>query len=563
MKIIDSGQKTTLTDVDLKDPFFPIVRFTTQDDATKKRSIFKNFKDEDYEEERCIPFMYEKCYDHLEKNEVTYFVPYFRMWPSQKEDRTFILTAEVKEGSKDGETSGDLYFEFFNEIEGLTLETDLIEGVNFGSTIEIKINVAKDIDRIKRNIAALPLIIYTLNSGVKTEVGKIHLSIAPKDVFSQEEMDPVIIYTSIPPKSLKHDCITAVRKNLEKLLDTKLTKAISYKPTYNMYSLMDYMKDNNYVLGSAFDLTTTPDGRNSAPTSLTVNAENQIDTLINEEPGYHFYTISWISAYHTAILIVNNIDFKDPQIQVADQFGFVKASGGINEFKLDLTNSILLQQIKGWWNWVSKNYSKTNAISKLWKITRILIFTLLFISCSANTNIKEPSTSLLYKTEVCFTKDEEKEAFKNIVKLLEDEGFFAHKIKESANKSQKQQILGDGYESFSDEIEYFRNISFDSDETAKPMCDITQLIFKSDTMVIKFIKTLEVKNKQIQEQEEMVLMSDKIFFTKSQNILYLFKAWVPYYYDSLYQLKTKTDYIIIKPSEKDAQINNASLLNEL
>jgi hypothetical protein len=479
--------------------FYPIVNIglsSSNPENVIKNSIIKFFKDSDIYVERCKPFVKEMEYSQLKEGE-KYFVPYFRMWPSQAEDRIFKLSCKVTAGHNNCSNVGDIYFELPTTVKGLMISpsSEVFEEVSIESVITLELSLTKDVDRNPTEIDRVPLVFYVLNHGEKTEVGRIHLSIAPKDVFSEAEMKEVFSYINIPPKSLKDDCITAVRKNLEKLLNVKLTKAINYKKVYNMYSLMSYLNSIEHIKGEEIVIQTNPDGTKSEPNKLTLDIKTELLQQIEKEIGFHVYGISWISAYHTALLLINNGIQQERKIQIADQMGFVNDGKGVTEFDYSLINDAILSQIKGWWQWVKRNYSATNAISKLWKITRIVIFIFILNSCVQSSE-KGKTTNLLPLTtqsDSMVKMDNDSTFFLEIMEHLKSKEFqYDEKFIWIGNDvERKKTLLGENNLKYLPNLLYYRDISFDNHNTVKPMYSLTHLRFNNDSIVRVYIKDLE------------------------------------------------------------------------
>ena len=332
---------------------------TENPDNIKKNAILKYFIDSDIYNERCKPFVTEMTatdYPQLREDE-KYFVPYFRMWASQIEDRTFKLACKVTAGCNNCAGAGNIYFEMPTAIKGLTLNPSegYIENAALESVFTLEFTLSKDVDRNPTDISAVPLKFYVKNKGERTDIGQIHLSVAPKDVFSEAEMTNTIKYFSDGPnKTHKHDCITAVRNGLQKLLGVDLSGAKNYKK-YTMYDFMEFANNKGYIIGNPIEVTSKITSGNAV---VQTNVEEQINEIISTELGYHLFTISLVDCYHTMTLIIDNRNIQaDIPIDIPDQHH-------MNSSRLNQLNAAMNQLINGYWRQVPTY----NTLSKLWKI---------------------------------------------------------------------------------------------------------------------------------------------------------------------------------------------------
>lgn len=330
---------------------------------------------------------------------------------------------------------------------------------------------------------------------------------------------------------------------------------------------MDYLYSTKNISIPEISLQASPDGRQSEPQSLVTDAENEVSLLISSELGFHIFPVSWVSAYHTSLLLINNSDPCKVKIQLCDQFGFTATKDKQEEFDFNILNSLLLSQIRGWWLWVQKNFSKTNAVSKLWKITRIII---LFLSFNTYSSSISKANELDTKYETIITEEskiylaKDSLIFLEILKKIDIAGFkyIKNKSKAGGDSSIKERLLGNDYQDYNDKLVYCRYIPFDSEVTEKPMCAISQLIFEDESIARAYIEKLE-SNFACEQEAEFALAMHRTYFTKAENIIYLFEAWVPYFYNSVFNLKCETDKYIIKPNQIDQNINENSSMNIL
>jgi hypothetical protein len=358
------GSKTTFMQaVSECADFYPIVHAgpSPENSVTiQNNSIIKTFNDFDTVNPHYCPFIKEMTeeYKHLPDNQ-RYFVPYFRMWNSQREDRTFKLQCDVFEGSDNCADGGDIHVEMPVTVRGLSinnLEDNMLRGAVPGKTFTLDLLLTKDADRTPTAIDEVPLIFYVENKGEKTEAGRIHLSVAPKDVFSEEEIQATRKYLSGKPlpHTEGHDCMTALRVGLEKLLGVSLKGAMQ-KYGFNIYNLQNYLKKKNYLKEV---ITINVQGGKIRSTDIPLS---QFQKLIHCNMGYHIFGLG-ISGIHTETLIINYSDPVTPVFSMFDQFGCVrqhrfseKSSKFFDNVPLKDINDGIFSEILNWDSYATEN----------------------------------------------------------------------------------------------------------------------------------------------------------------------------------------------------------------
>ncbi len=99
---------------------------------------------------------------------------------------------------------------------------------------------------------------------------------------------------------------------------------------------------------------------------------NYLKNIIDKkEPGYHIYYLSVVDGYHTQILIINNLDRKNPKYEIWEDKGMSSSSGklnniidGINRQTSSMFTSSCINRF-----YKNKTDSWDRQTLKIWKIT--------------------------------------------------------------------------------------------------------------------------------------------------------------------------------------------------
>lgn len=372
--------------------FHPIVYFSKAIENDSGNSILKVFQKSDKDSPyKDFVFSKKENYQHLPDG-LDYYVSYFRMWPSQSGTRKFILSMQIQEGTDNNQDKGILRFEM-PQIEGIIIQCikdgqsmKLVEGeikdVEILSSLKIELLVKQNVNRDKSAIDAFPMIIYAHSDDeedVEIEVGRINLSIAPRDVFSKKEISLIKEYFEVeggPNKTQNHDCITAVRVGLEKLLNANLKGAVKQN-SFNMDDLKEYL-DRKGFLCKSFSVDI---GDKYGNILKTISDKNQVPSYllkdsVSLEHGFHVFGIGLVA--HTLTLIIDNCDIDNTTFCIYDQFSYAgRGKGKILakelDYKKNINNSIY-SEIIHWHNWTEryKGY-RPKATAVLLKIQRAIL----------------------------------------------------------------------------------------------------------------------------------------------------------------------------------------------
>jgi hypothetical protein len=362
------------------------------------------------------PFLKEMTaeYKHLPDGRRS-FVPYFRMWNSQKEDRTFKLRCYVFNVKNNCANKGDIHVEMSNPVNGLSinnLEDNTVKGAENGKTFTLDLLLTKDVDRTPTAIDEVPLIFYVENKGEKTEVGRIHLSVAPKDVFSAEETQKTHNYLFAKPRYTNgHDCITAVRVGLEKLLGTSLKGAINFlynsrkqkHESFHIWDIEGYLEKKGY-LKKSIEIRMEKKGGSLEPETENESPLSLIQEEIGSNIGYHVFGIG-VSGIHTETLIINYSNPATPVFSMFDQYGFVEQEILLEKEKetkkilkdvpLEDINDVVSFEISTWVSYAETKKKKPEYKMLLLKVCRsLLLFLALFFSCCNNNTIRRNNSDI-------------------------------------------------------------------------------------------------------------------------------------------------------------------------
>jgi len=377
----------------IKEVFYPIVHIglsMENSDTIKNNSIIKHFNDSDFSNVRCQPFIKEmEEYTHLPDDQ-KYYVPYLRMWNSQKEDRIFKLQCYVSEGKDNYADEGDIYIEMPKKVSGLSinnLEDNTIKAAALYESFTLELLLTKDADRAPTGIDDVPLVFYVENNGEKMEVGRIHLSVAPKDVFSQEEIDIYLGKYKIVQDKINNQenyCLPAFREALETLLDIRSKKTYNttfntYTKNYNDYRIHTYANvlisleyathhfstDYNHTTAATFKYSGKEYnyGKSNMPTQM-------IDSVLKKcleesnEIGYHIFGMSIVFGSHVMSIVFNNINLINPKFTLSDHH----VNGSKEYSKEDLDYAIDTHTLGTWkYAYVVKKNDSSSRLD-LWKI---------------------------------------------------------------------------------------------------------------------------------------------------------------------------------------------------
>jgi hypothetical protein len=226
-------------------------------------------------------------------------------------------------------------------------------------------------------------------------------------------------------------------------------------------------------------------------------------------------------------------------------------------------SNLLFFQIKGWWIWVRKNFSTTNTLSKLWKITQIFLLLLTFSSCNKSTNKvqlndNKPRSNII-KTHSIINNDSV--IYASIITYLQERKFILNDERhDMKNENMEKQYLLDinNSRNFVDNVQYYNSVNFDTYKTKKPMCNIIQLIFTDSTIADKYINEFVKEHKNEREYN----IGEVYFITKTDNTIYFFQSWLLNYDSIMWNLKQQIDSLIIKPNIRDMDKNKHIPLNK-
>lgn len=355
-------------------------------------------------------FIEEMKYPQLE-GKPQYFVPYIRMWPSAQEDRIIILNCMPATGHNNCALSGDIYFEIQNLPDGLTILADETEDSRMemtslaGGVIKdqpikesfvLNIQLLKGVDRKLTSIKEVPLVFYVLNEGERMEVGRVHLSVAPKDVFSKFEIDKYLDkFKEIQDRieDSQNYCLPAFREALEALLYVKADDTNERNKQYKRLFNARTKNYENYVMhtycnalsdqGIAQHFFTTSYNLNPAktlfkqsgrtyeetflPTTMVSPVSEKCMSEVKEQVGYHLFGVSLIYGSHVMSLVADHSKLNNIEFILSDYH-----LNGTNTYSPVYIDEVLDKHSIGAWKYyfanVGRGINKPNSKFDLWKI---------------------------------------------------------------------------------------------------------------------------------------------------------------------------------------------------
>lgn len=355
-------------------------------------------------------FIEEMKYPQLE-GKPQYFVPYIRMWPSEQEDRIIILNCIPATGHNNCALSGDIYFEIQNSPDGLTVLADEAEDSRMemtslaGGVIKdqpiresfiLNIQLSKGVDRKQTGIKEVPLVFYVLHEGERMEVGRVHLSVAPKDVFSKFEIDRYLDkFKEVQDRieDSQNYCLPVFREALETLLYVKANDTNERNKQYKKQFNVRTKNYENYVMhtycnalsdqGIAQHFFTTPYNLNPEktsfrqsgrtfeearlPTTMVSSVSEKCISEVKEQLGYHTFGVSLIYGSHVMSLVVDNSKPNNIEFILSDYH-----LNGTNTYNpVDIDKALDRHSIGTWKYYfanVGRGINKPNSKLDLWKI---------------------------------------------------------------------------------------------------------------------------------------------------------------------------------------------------
>lgn len=253
-------------------------------------------------------------------------------------------------------------------------------------------------------------------------------------------------------------------------------------------------------------------------------------------------------------MIMDNSNILKPQFQINDQLQSI-------DIQSTSVNSILLQCIQHWWK-----SAKFDPLSKLWKITKILIISLLFTSCmgkgegvTVSSNIDTAKISAVIDTKEIVILDSI--LFTQIIDYLENNKLYINKgdIIEGDKFDDKNFIMNiKSNKKLIDGLSMFRQVRFDDYATKKPMSYIQQLIFKENSTAMEYLSAFSTEHSNVRKNNIGYIY----FVTKKENTVYLFQSGDSAGDKILWNIKQNIDTVIIKPNEEDMKFNQKNRLNK-
>lgn len=386
--------------------FYPIVEIpelSDNPDSIIDNSILINFKETDIFEERYKPFVLEMKYPQSDPENPKY-VPYLRMWPSSTEERIFSLRCKVSKGRNNCSCDGDIYYRIVKPIEGLTIlapDGKVAKDCYIDDSFTLELSLTKDADRAPTEINAVPLIFYVIHDKIEHEVGRVHLSVAPKDVFSKAEVQVYLDeFEKVQNKinDSQNYCLPAFREALEALLGIKAngsnemnksyrTKINKYTNNYDNYVMHTYcqaledLNIANHYFTTAYNLNSkgtlfkyknnqsimTDYNPTQMPTTMAVSVSNKFDTEDSKQLGYHIYGVSVVNGSHVMSIVMDNSTLDNPKFTLSDYH-----VGGSKTYDSSVIDLALDAHTIGAWKYhfvrVGNGIKKPNSKLDLWKI---------------------------------------------------------------------------------------------------------------------------------------------------------------------------------------------------
>ena len=350
---------TDTTPIKVGMDFCPIVYFTMFSSDVKdinQNKIFKIFQKDDFFIERCKPFEKKMEYSQLADG-ADYYVPYFRMWPPKEGERIFKLVCIIEGGKDNCANEGDIYIEMPTVVNGLKINNapdGILKEVYPGAKEILELSLASDADRKSTGIKDVPLIFYVLNEGEKMEVGRIHLSVAPKDVFSEEEYNK---FTQAYKREIALKkamwCIPAFRNSFQDLIEfnmrhlgaeekntifthmvSKTAKGGLIKNGYAVHSFESDFTLNSKPIEFTYHKISYTNVKNS-PLHIISSAEDECIEKIKKELGYHIFAVSIMNGNHVMSLVAKVNNLHAISYDLSDQFNIRPISEGNVDSKLE------------------------------------------------------------------------------------------------------------------------------------------------------------------------------------------------------------------------------------
>lgn len=529
--------------------FLPIVYFKPSefnDDSIRDNLIFMEFEKSDSSFSRKKAFVKRLDNSSLTDDDVEYYIPYLRIWPpiNEDEERIFKLACMIEATINNCCEQGNIYIEM-PEIKGLkikNIEGNVLKDIRISETFTLELSVNAKIDREKKDIDALPLVFYVMNDDNTTnDVGKIHLSIAPKDTFSKAEIADVETYLQNKPNKthkirvngelVGHDCLTAVRISAEKLLGVSLTGAIK-KYKFNIWIFKDYLEKTKRLKQSIEINIGDKNQKIVLPISSEKKVSKHLKETVENNPGYHFIAIG-AAEIHTLVLIIDYSNINKPTFSIYDQYGYSGRSKNlklVKDLEYKFIDGYVWQEIGTWQEFARVTTKKTYpAQAILLKIQHALLIILLLFSMSSCKNLS--SKNIIIERDISTTIlpiDGKSSQFKNLYELIISKGLIVCKEEnidttytyffESIDSPLKEQFSG-GY-----------IIYFDEDMTDKPMFALHKFQFNTKLSARSYIQYMIKHTFQLynfSEKKHISLLSNDCarLYRKGANLYLINCCW--------------------------------------